>query len=801
MTVADCQDNDLGKTDTQLLQVWQAMKLSGWNTTIPMRLATCLARLAQICGQSHRSGLGDRVLDTEVYLSSFVDSDLVPDQGQLKVLLGLIRDCRSAITVTQRDESTGSKTTGSNTSDPVADRTNQCVFFLKSDESKYISLTTALHTHRFVVRSFVKLADFLHALDTEKPSVLILQMQFLDALDRIDQRLYRNAEDQCEHTPIVILSSNNSPEERLKAMGSGVDALISEPFSVTEVLAQIDGLLTDDQVQPFRVMIIDDDRQQAMICAAVLRRKGMHTQIYTGGREALRELTAFGPDLILVDLHMPKMDGLQFTARVREKQDFFTIPIIFLSGDEDLQTRFDALSLGGNDFLLKPIRPNHLIAAVWSRLKFSRKLRHYLGHPVDKDEETGLFRFSRLLELGEELFETGASQRRAFMFQIGFINAEELEENFGATEVLELQQHLAAFIVSQFRKTDVIASQRYFLFSALIEGVSEQQATELATRMLGRVEGRLLRLDRFTFSTSLCIGICKLVDAVGDINHAIRLAAKACRQAANDGGNKWVITQREGAQNESNAGRLMHLIGADEVSAFDSILFQPLARLHGKTTDQYRIGLWVNSTENGNSCLEELEMASLEHTTRASLDLWLLAHGLKQAQQGRSDGVDVHVRIALGLGTLNDDMFVDFVEAALGAAKISPPQLTVVLSRKLAMGVIDNLVEIVNSVRNLGVKVGLEGVIGDKSELEFIERFPIASVELASNKQLTKLDKEGNARSIDTVVKALHELGVEVLAPDADDPELLAAHWKWGVDYAYGDVIQAPMEIANYKFE
>ena len=170
------------------------------------------------------------------------------------------------------------------------------------------------------------------------------------------------------------------------------------------------------------------------------------------------------------------MDGLQFTAQVREMQDFFTVPIIFLSGDDDPHTRFDALSLGGNDFLVKPIRPNHLIAAIWSRLKFSRRLRRYLGTPPDKDENTGLYRFSRLLELGADLFKPSASERANFLFQISLGNVGELEERFGATEILDLQQHLSSFIVSQFRGNDVVASQRYFLFSALVVGLTEEQA-------------------------------------------------------------------------------------------------------------------------------------------------------------------------------------------------------------------------------------------------------------------------------------------------------------------------------------
>jgi PleD family two-component response regulator len=87
---------------------------------------------------------------------------------------------------------------------------------------------------------------------------------------------------------------------------------------------------------------------------------------------ALKILEDFSPDVILADLYMPDITGLELLALYRSHQRTVFTPVILLSGDDDTEKRFDALHFGGDDYLTKPIRPRHLVAAVTNRARRAR---------------------------------------------------------------------------------------------------------------------------------------------------------------------------------------------------------------------------------------------------------------------------------------------------------------------------------------------------------------------------------------------------------------------------------------------
>src|SRR5690606_30039023 len=106
---------------------------------------------------------------------------------------------------------------------------------------------------------------------------------------------------------------------------------------------------------PYRVLVVEDDLSQALFAESVLCGAGMQAAVVSVAGEVMGSLEAFRPDLVLMDLHMPGMDGVELTNLIRDHETHGHVPIVFLTGDPDPERQFEALETGADDFLTKPV--------------------------------------------------------------------------------------------------------------------------------------------------------------------------------------------------------------------------------------------------------------------------------------------------------------------------------------------------------------------------------------------------------------------------------------------------------------
>jgi len=105
---------------------------------------------------------------------------------------------------------------------------------------------------------------------------------------------------------------------------------------------------------PARILIVDDQVDNRELLQIILKWAGFVTQTANDGEEALRSVAAEPPDLVLVDMLMPGMDGCQLTASLKQNPDTRHIPVILVSAMNDGATRKRALSSGAAAYITKP---------------------------------------------------------------------------------------------------------------------------------------------------------------------------------------------------------------------------------------------------------------------------------------------------------------------------------------------------------------------------------------------------------------------------------------------------------------
>ena len=124
--------------------------------------------------------------------------------------------------------------------------------------------------------------------------------------------------------------------------------------------------------------MVDDDNQVTLVLLAeILKQDGYRVRCASSGRECLAAVEEKIPDLVMLDIWMPEMDGIATCRRLRENHNASSLPVIFVTGDLEDQTIQRSFAAGGNDYIRKPVNPVEIsarIEAAISQLLLNRKI-------------------------------------------------------------------------------------------------------------------------------------------------------------------------------------------------------------------------------------------------------------------------------------------------------------------------------------------------------------------------------------------------------------------------------------------
>ncbi|MBI4666086.1 MAG: response regulator [Nitrospinae bacterium] len=119
-----------------------------------------------------------------------------------------------------------------------------------------------------------------------------------------------------------------------------------------------------------KILVVDDDPNIALLVQMTLsKRPDFHVRVANNGREALEIVTDYSPDLILLDIMMPDIDGFEVCRRIKENDATKFIPIIMISAKSEIGDKLHGMDIGANDYITKPFNPEELLARVAAHLR------------------------------------------------------------------------------------------------------------------------------------------------------------------------------------------------------------------------------------------------------------------------------------------------------------------------------------------------------------------------------------------------------------------------------------------------
>lgn len=187
--------------------------------------------------------------------------------------------------------------------------------------------------------------------------------------------------------PLIFISARNDFEARLHAVRAGGSAYFLKPAHPLDLVAALDKLTEQHKPEAFRILVVDDEDEVASYHCIILQEAGMITSKVTDPTAVLDVLQEFHPDLILMDMYMPKCNGSELARLIRQIPEHVSLPIVYLSSETDRTKQFSAMRIGVEGFLTKPVVPEELVEAVVIRAERMRTLRSLMV----RDSLTGLF--------------------------------------------------------------------------------------------------------------------------------------------------------------------------------------------------------------------------------------------------------------------------------------------------------------------------------------------------------------------------------------------------------------------------
>lgn len=119
--------------------------------------------------------------------------------------------------------------------------------------------------------------------------------------------------------------------------------------------------------RPARVLVVDDEDNITFLLDAALRHFGFDVAVARTGREALREVEQFRPDVVLLDVMLPDLDGFEVVRRMRLEDT--KVPVLFLTARDTVEDKVRGLTLGGDDYVTKPFSLEEVIARIQAILR------------------------------------------------------------------------------------------------------------------------------------------------------------------------------------------------------------------------------------------------------------------------------------------------------------------------------------------------------------------------------------------------------------------------------------------------
>lgn len=294
-----------------------------------------------------------------------------------------------------------------------------------------------------------------------------------------------------------------------------------------------------------RILVVDDDASSREIVAKALEYEGYQTRQCESGVEALPVINDWTPHLILLDVNMPGLNGLETLARLRVRDEY--VSVIFVSADCLRDDVIRGLDAGADDYVCKPFDVMELMSRVRSQLRIKdlndalRRANERLKELVDIDDLTGLFNMRSLYKrLDFELDRARRYNRSACVIMMDLDHFKRVNDQHDHLFGSYVLSEVGKLIRGNMRKVDFAARYGGDEFLVVLTEIGMDGAKTFAERLRQKIQDSTFKSDNFTMNltASLGLALCSPNQVTVDARSLVRFADRALYDAKANGRNR-----------------------------------------------------------------------------------------------------------------------------------------------------------------------------------------------------------------------------------------------------------------------
>jgi len=412
--------------------------------------------------------------------------------------------------------------------------------------------------------------EALEKADRELPDLILLDVM-LPELDgyEVTKRLRNNP--RTNDIPIILITALQDTEEKITGLESGADEFLNRPVDTAELQARVKSLIAlkqygeqlrlriqSEQMFPTvtaplqyqkekTLLLVEDDEVAARLILSYLKDQPYHVEFLTDGVNAVRRIEQGQIDLILLDILLSGMDGFEICQHLKEMAHVQSIPIVMITCLKDTESKIRGIELGVDDFLVKPVHKEILIARINALLKkkeaidrlafdYERALRSAIT-----DKLTGLYNYGYFKQFLQLEIERSIRQRHPLtLIMLDIDNFKQFNDTHGHLAGDEILRALAQLINRIIRKIDLAARYGGEEFAVILPYTTTKGALIVAERLRQAVESYpfMYKTSLLSATLTISIGIASFDSKIKTVEDLIERSDTALYMAKREGKNR-----------------------------------------------------------------------------------------------------------------------------------------------------------------------------------------------------------------------------------------------------------------------